>query len=97
MFERVFTLAVFCFNIITHCIFERVFTLWAVFCIFKDIDLQVFTKCNKLRQLTTDIAVIAKALKRSKILELSSDGLKVHRKIPFEEPRDADHRTVYVV
>jgi La-related protein 7 len=59
--------------------------------------LDTFTKFNKLRKLTTDLSVVAKALKRSNMLELSADGASVRRKVPFQEPKDADARTVYVV
>lgn len=63
----------------------------------KDVPLDTFTKFNKLRKLTTDLSVVAKALKRSDMLELSADGASVRRKVPFQEPKDADARTVYVV
>ncbi|KAL6255716.1 hypothetical protein P5V15_012959 [Pogonomyrmex californicus] len=60
------------------------------------INLEVFTRCNKLRELTTDINRIAKALEGSTILKVSEDGTKVSRITPIEGKENVDECTVYV-
>ncbi|KAL0117687.1 hypothetical protein PUN28_008829 [Cardiocondyla obscurior] len=60
------------------------------------IDLEVFTRCNKLRELSTDINRIAKALQGSTMLKVSEDGTKVCRLTPIEKKENIDECTIYV-
>ncbi|EGI67069.1 PREDICTED: uncharacterized protein LOC105144452 [Acromyrmex echinatior] len=60
------------------------------------VDLEVFTRFNKLRELTTDINRIAKALQGSTMLKVSEDGTKVCRLTPIQKKRDIDQCTIYV-
>lgn len=64
--------------------------------IFLDIDLEVFTRFNKLRELTTDTNRIAKALQGSTMLKVSEDGTKVCRLTPIQKKGNIDECTVYV-
>ncbi|CAH0407091.1 unnamed protein product [Chilo suppressalis] len=59
------------------------------------VPIETFLKFNQIRAFTTDVFIIAKAMKNSTLLELSDDKLKVKRKSPVL-PYDADARTVYV-
>ncbi|KAI4491015.1 hypothetical protein M0802_010518 [Mischocyttarus mexicanus] len=61
-----------------------------------NVDLSVFIKFNKIRELTTDINRIAKALQASTILSISEDGLKVHRTTPIQQKENIEECTVYV-
>lgn len=66
-----------------------------------DVDLQVFTKCNKLQELTTDEHMIttnriAKALQGSTMLKVSEDGTKVCRVTPIQIKENVDQCTIYV-
>lgn len=65
----------------------------------KDIPLSLFLKFNKIRSLTTDLKLIAKALKHSQVLELNDDQTMLRRRITFVEPSQTkiDKRTIYVV
>ncbi|XP_011159639.2 la-related protein 7 [Solenopsis invicta] len=65
------------------------------------IDLEVFTKCNKLQELTTDEHMIttnriAKALQGSTMLKVSEDGTKVCRVTPIQTKENVDQCTIYV-
>ncbi|KAG5322077.1 LARP7 protein, partial [Acromyrmex heyeri] len=60
------------------------------------VDLEVFTRFNKLRELTTDTNRIAKALQGSTMLKVSEDGTKVCRLTPIQKKRDIDQCTIYV-
>ncbi|XP_005101332.1 la-related protein 7 [Aplysia californica] len=65
------------------------------------IDLSVFGNFNKLQALHKDgvsSKVLAKALQRSKILQLSGDKTQVRRITPFKEisQEETDRRTIYV-
>ncbi|XP_018307517.1 la-related protein 7 isoform X2 [Mycetomoellerius zeteki] len=60
------------------------------------VDLEVFTRFNKLRELTTDTNRIAKALQGSTILKVSEDGTKVCRLTPIQKKEDIDQCTIYV-
>lgn len=62
-----------------------------------EIDLSVFLKCNKLARLTTDPDDIVKALKKSKLLEVTADGTKVKRTVEVQDKPDVDECTIYVV
>lgn len=59
-------------------------------------DLNVFTKFNKIRELTMDVNRIAKALQGSNILKVSEDGTKVCRLTPINKKENMDECTVYV-
>lgn len=63
---------------------------------FIDVDLEVFTRCNKLRELTTDTSRIAKALQGSTMLKVSEDGTKVCRLTPIQKKENIDQCTIYV-
>ncbi|XP_015184861.1 PREDICTED: la-related protein 7 [Polistes dominula] len=60
------------------------------------IDLSVFTRFNKIRELTTDINRIAKALEKSTMLSISENGLKVRRITPIKQKENTEDCTVYV-
>lgn len=60
------------------------------------IELSVFLKFNKVRNLTTKIEDICKALRKSEILELSEDNLKVRRKTAVNIKENEDECTIYV-
>ncbi|XP_043505178.1 la-related protein 7-like isoform X2 [Polistes fuscatus] len=62
----------------------------------KDIDLSVFIRFNKIRELTTDINRIAKALQASTMLSISENGLKVRRITPIKPKENTEDCTVYV-
>lgn len=61
-----------------------------------DVDLSVFLKFNKIRELTTDINRISKGVQASTILSLSEDGMKVRRITPIAQKENIDECTVYV-
>ncbi|XP_076162591.1 la related protein 7 [Ptiloglossa arizonensis] len=60
------------------------------------VDLNIFIEFNKIRELTTDISRITKALQASTILSLSEDGTKVHRITPIVPKENTDDCTIYV-
>ncbi|XP_014616882.1 PREDICTED: la-related protein 7 [Polistes canadensis] len=60
------------------------------------IDLSVFIRFNKIRELTTDINRIAKALQASTMLSISENGLKVRRITPIKQKKNTEDCTVYV-
>lgn len=61
------------------------------------IDISVLTSFNRMRKLTTDVKLIARALKNSALIEVNLEGTRVRRKYPLgESPKDVDSRTVYV-
>ncbi|XP_076249186.1 la related protein 7 [Calliopsis andreniformis] len=60
------------------------------------VDLSVFLRFNKIRDLTSDVNRINKALQASEILSLSEDGTKVCRTTPVEPKKNADDCTIYV-
>lgn len=64
--------------------------------LFVDVDLNVFTQFNKLRELTMDTNRIAKALQKSTVLKVSEDGTKVCRLTPINRKENVDECTVYV-
>uniref|UniRef100_UPI0035901B28 la-related protein 7 isoform X2 n=1 Tax=Myxine glutinosa TaxID=7769 RepID=UPI0035901B28 len=62
-----------------------------------DIAISSLTTFKKMKELTTDIALVARALKSSATLEVSPDGKRIRRKVPLgQKPVDVDERTVYV-
>ncbi|XP_050971903.1 la-related protein 7 isoform X1 [Labeo rohita] len=61
------------------------------------VDISVLTSFNRMKKLTTDVKLIARALKNSAIVEVNLEGTHVRRRDPLgESPKDVDNRTVYV-
>ncbi|XP_078069701.1 la-related protein 7 [Mustelus asterias] len=61
------------------------------------VDVSVLTAFNKMKKLTTDVKLIARALKNSDVLELNVEGTKLRRRMALGvQPQDVDDRTVYV-
>lgn len=61
------------------------------------IALDVFLKCQKIKHLTDETSVIAKAiLNKSDLLQINAEGTRVRRVTPIKEPVNTDERTVYV-
>ncbi|KAG1925901.1 la-related protein 7 isoform X2 [Pimephales promelas] len=61
------------------------------------IDISVLTSFNRMKKFTTDVKLIARALKNSPVVEVNLEGTHVRRKDPLgESPKDVDSRTVYV-
>ncbi|XP_049591300.1 la-related protein 7 [Syngnathus scovelli] len=61
------------------------------------VDLSVVASFNRMKKLTSDTKLIARALKNSSVLEVNLEGDKVRRQLPIGDvPPDVDSRTVYV-
>ncbi|KAE8279027.1 La-related protein 7 La ribonucleoprotein domain family member 7 [Larimichthys crocea] len=61
------------------------------------VDLSVLADFNRMKKLTTDTKLIARALKNSSVVEVNLEGNKVRRQLPIGEvPDNVDSRTVYV-
>ncbi|XP_070272929.1 la-related protein 7 isoform X2 [Myotis yumanensis] len=61
------------------------------------VDISLLVSFNKMKKLTTDKKLIARALKSSAVVELDLEGTRIRRKQPLgEKPPDEDERTVYV-
>ncbi|XP_036407210.1 la-related protein 7 isoform X1 [Megalops cyprinoides] len=61
------------------------------------IDISVLTTFNRMKKMTTDVKLIARALKNSSVVEVNLEGTKVRRQHPLGEgPKNVDERTVYV-
>ncbi|XP_066488708.1 la-related protein 7 [Tiliqua scincoides] len=61
------------------------------------VDISLLVSFNKMKRLTTDRKLIARAVKGSSIVELDLEGTKIRRRQPLgEQPKDVDSRTVYV-
>ncbi|KAL6059657.1 hypothetical protein STEG23_037122 [Scotinomys teguina] len=61
------------------------------------VDISLLVSFNKMKKLTTDGKLIARALKGSSVVELDLEGTKIRRKKPLgERPKDEEERTVYV-
>ncbi|KAM7377423.1 hypothetical protein PAMA_013959 [Pampus argenteus] len=61
------------------------------------VDISVLASFNRMKKLTTDTKLIARALKNSSVVEVNLEGNKVRRQLPVGEiPDDVDSRTVYV-
>ncbi|XP_052587071.1 la-related protein 7 isoform X2 [Peromyscus californicus insignis] len=61
------------------------------------VDISLLVSFNKMKKLTTDGKLIARALKSSSVVELDLEGTKIRRKKPLgERPKDEEERTVYV-
>ncbi|CAN2388903.1 RNA processing [Pristimantis euphronides] len=60
------------------------------------IDLSLLASFNKMKKLTTDPKLIARALKDSSVVEVNLDNTKIRRRLPLsDKPQDVDARTVY--
>ncbi|XP_072112072.1 la-related protein 7 isoform X1 [Mobula birostris] len=61
------------------------------------VDISVLTVFNKMKKLTTDVKLIARALRNSDVIELNVEGTKIRRRMALGvQPQDIDDRTVYV-
>ncbi|XP_046904966.1 la-related protein 7 isoform X2 [Hypomesus transpacificus] len=61
------------------------------------VDLSVLTTFNRMKKMSTDCKLIARALKNSSLVEVNLEGTKVRRQNPLgDDPKDVDTRTVYV-
>ncbi|XP_008292474.1 la-related protein 7 [Stegastes partitus] len=61
------------------------------------VDISVLASFNRMKKLTTDTKLIARALKNSSVVEVNLEGNKVRRQLPVGDlPVDVDSRTVYV-
>ncbi|KAE8630569.1 hypothetical protein XENTR_v10000877 [Xenopus tropicalis] len=61
------------------------------------IDISLLASFNKMKKITTDSKLIARAVKNSSVVEINLSGTKIRRRFPLgEKPQDVDSRTVYV-
>ncbi|KAL4641555.1 la-related protein 7 [Arapaima gigas] len=61
------------------------------------IDISVLTTFNRMKKITTDVKLIARALKNSSVVEVNLEGTKIRRQHPLgEDPKNIDERTIYV-
>ncbi|NXM67356.1 LARP7 protein, partial [Serilophus lunatus] len=61
------------------------------------VDISLLVSFNKMKKLTTDGKLIARAVKSSSVVELDLEGTRIRRRQPLGEcPKDVDSRTVYV-
>ncbi|XP_061441340.1 la-related protein 7 isoform X4 [Rhineura floridana] len=61
------------------------------------VDISLLGSFNKMKKLTTDRKLIARAVKSSPVVELDLEGTRIRRRQPLgEQPKDVDGRTVYV-
>ncbi|XP_055484306.1 la-related protein 7 isoform X2 [Psammomys obesus] len=61
------------------------------------VDISLLVSFNKMKKLTTDGKLIARALKSSSVVELDLEGTRIRRKKPLgDRPKDEEERTVYV-
>ncbi|XP_064272187.1 la-related protein 7 isoform X2 [Passer domesticus] len=61
------------------------------------VDISLLVSFNKMKKLTTDGKLIARAVKSSSVVELDLEGTRIRRRQPLgERPTDVDSRTVYV-
>ncbi|XP_050176533.1 la-related protein 7 isoform X2 [Myiozetetes cayanensis] len=61
------------------------------------VDISLLVSFNKMKKLTTDRKLIARAVKNSSVVELDLEGTRIRRRQPLgEKPKDVDSRTVYV-
>lgn len=63
---------------------------------FTDVELAVFQKFNRIRNLTTNLNDLCKGIRTSEILELSDDNTKVRRKTEIQVKENQDECTIYV-
>ncbi|XP_058049712.1 la-related protein 7 isoform X1 [Ahaetulla prasina] len=61
------------------------------------VDISLLISFNKMKKLTTDRKLIARAVKDSSVVELDLEGIRIRRRQPLgDQPKDVDSRTVYV-
>ncbi|XP_034412895.1 la-related protein 7 isoform X2 [Cyclopterus lumpus] len=61
------------------------------------VDIFMLASFNRMKILTSDTKLIARALKNSTVVEVNLEGDKVRRQFPIGDvPNDVDDRTVYV-
>ncbi|XP_048365208.1 la-related protein 7 isoform X1 [Sphaerodactylus townsendi] len=61
------------------------------------VDISLLVSFNKMKKLTSDRKLIARAVKNSSVVELDLEGIRIRRRQPLgEQPKDVDGRTVYV-
>uniref|UniRef100_A0A0K8RUZ4 La-related protein 7 n=1 Tax=Crotalus horridus TaxID=35024 RepID=A0A0K8RUZ4_CROHD len=61
------------------------------------VDISLLISFNKMKKLTTDRKLIARAVKSSSVVELDLEGTRIRRRQPLgDQPKDVDNRTVYV-
>ncbi|XP_046706598.1 la-related protein 7 isoform X2 [Silurus meridionalis] len=61
------------------------------------VDISLLTTFNRMKKLTTDSKLIARALKNSEVVEVNLEETQIRRKQPLgDSPSDIDDRTVYV-
>ncbi|XP_068569573.1 la-related protein 7 [Cebidichthys violaceus] len=61
------------------------------------VDISLLASFNRMKKLTSDTKLIARALKNSSVVEVNLEGDKVRRQLPIGDvPNDVDDRTVYV-
>ncbi|MGH0150934.1 UNVERIFIED_CONTAM: hypothetical protein FKN15_060730 [Acipenser sinensis] len=61
------------------------------------VDISMLTTFNRMKKLTTDVKLIARALKNSMVVELNLEGTKMRRRNALgEDPKNVNERTVYV-
>uniref|UniRef100_A0A7N6AJG9 La-related protein 7 n=1 Tax=Anabas testudineus TaxID=64144 RepID=A0A7N6AJG9_ANATE len=61
------------------------------------VDISVLASFNRMKKLTSDTKLIARALKNSSVVEVNLEGNKIRRQLPIGDvPSDVDSRTVYV-
>ncbi|XP_063165939.1 la-related protein 7 isoform X2 [Candoia aspera] len=61
------------------------------------VDISLLVSFNKMKKLTTDRKLIARAVKSSSVVELDLEGTRIRRRQPLgDQPKDVDNRTVYV-
>lgn len=63
----------------------------------KGVQLEVLAKFQRMKTLTQEVPVMASAVSRCKMVQLSEDRLKVRRKTPLPEQDTSEERTVFVV
>lgn len=59
------------------------------------VTIQVLLTFNKLKALTTDVAVVAEVMKDSEVVDVSADGLSIKRNAELPANDDSGARTVY--
>ncbi|XP_073331071.1 la-related protein 7 [Pagrus major] len=61
------------------------------------VDISVLADFNRMKKLTPDTKLIARALRNSSVVEVNLEGNKVRRQLPIGDvPDNVDSRTVYV-
>ena len=60
------------------------------------VPIEVFLNFNKMRAITEDVKLIAKALSTSQLVQVNADGTKVKRSTPVVVRENVDECTVYV-